>query len=350
MLFYPVILKMEKQNKEWKVAVLPGDGVGPEVMSAAMGVLEAVKNRFGLDTKTEKGEAGLHCVEKHGTNLPKETIDLLKRSDCVLKGPMTTPEGTGSLVSAAVQIRKMFDLYANVRPSKTLPKVPSLKPGVDMVIIRENTQGAYSGLEFSIGKDAAIGIRMITRDACQRICRFGFELARKRKKHLTLVHKANVLKASDGLFKDVFYKMAEEYKDVKADDAHIDAMTQWLIKQPDAYDVIVTENLFGDIISDEAAMVVGGIGTGGSANIGNKYAMFEPIHGSVPKYTGMDKVNPIGMVMAMKMMFEWMGYEEAATAVEKAVSELLESGKVLTYDLGGKSKCSEVGKAIASKI
>ena len=341
---------MVNEKKHWKVVVLPGDGVGPDVTSAAMQVLDAVKKKFGLYIETENGEAGLHCVDRYGTNLPDETVEMLKSSDCVIKGPMTTPEGANSLTSAAVQIRKMFGLYANVRPSKTLPKVPSLKPGVDMVIVRENTQGAYSGLEFAVGKDAAIGIRMITRDACERICRFAFDLARTRKKHLTLIHKANVLKASDGLFKEVFYSMSKKYNDVKADDAHVDAMAQWLIKQPDAYDVIVTENLFGDIISDEAAMVVGGIGTGGSANIGDKYAMFEPIHGSVPKYAGMNKVNPIGMIMAIKMMLEWMKEKEASVSVESAVDRVLMEGKVLTYDLGGNAKCSQVGEEIASKI
>ena len=168
--------------------------------------------------------------------------------------------------------------------------------------------------------------------------------------HVTLVHKGNVLKVSDGMFKDIFYEEAKNHPDVKADDAHVDAITQWFIKQPEFYDVLVTENLFGDIISDEAAMVVGGIGTGASANVGEKYAMFEPIHGSVPKYTGMDKVNPIGTIMSVKMMLDWMGYVEAGKAIESAVYKVLEEGKVLTYDLGGTAKCSEVGKEIAGKV
>ena len=338
------------ENKKCKVAVIKGDGVGPDVVNAAILVLDAVKKKFNLDIDYIPAEAGLNCVEKYGTNLPKETLDILRNTDCVLKGPTTTPEGANSLPSANVGIRKYFDLYADVRPNKTLPNVPSIKPNVDMVIVRENTEGMYSGLDFRVNQETTIGIRVITRKACERIVKYAFELAEKRKKHVTLVHKGNVLKVSDGMFKDIFYEEAKKHPDVKADDAHVDAITQWFIKQPEFYDVLVTENLFGDIISDEAAMIVGGIGTGASANIGDRYAMFEPIHGSVPKYTGMDKVNPIGTIMSVKMMLDWMNYKEAGEAIEDAVNKVLEEGKVLTYDLGGTAKCSEVGKEIASKI
>ncbi len=338
------------ENKKWRVAVIKGDGVGPDVINASLLVLDAVKKKFNLDIEYVPAVAGLNTVEKYGTNLPKETLDTLKETDCVLKGPTTTPEGANSLPSANVGIRKYFDLYADVRPNKTLPNVPSIKPNVDMVIVRENTEGMYSGLDFRVNQETTIGIRVITRKACERIVKYAFKLAESRKKHVTLVHKGNVLKVSDGMFKDIFYEEAKKHPDVKADDAHIDAITQWFIKQPEFYDVIVTENLFGDIISDEAAMVVGGIGTGASANIGDKYAMFEPIHGSVPKYTGMDKVNPIGTIMSVKMMLDWMDYKEAGKAIEDAVYKVLEEGKILTYDLGGTAKCSEVGKEIASKV
>ena len=338
------------ENKKWKVAVIKGDGVGPDVVNAAILVLDAVKKKFNLNIEYVPAEAGLNCVERYGTNLPKETLEILKTTDCVLKGPTTTPEGANSLPSANVGIRKYFDLYADVRPNKTLPNVPSIKPNVDMVIVRENTEGMYSGLDFRVNQETTIGIRVITRKACERIVKYAFELAETRKKHVTLVHKGNVLKVSDGMFKDIFYEEAKKHPDVKADDAHVDAITQWFIKQPEFYDVLVTENLFGDIISDEAAMIVGGIGTGASANIGDKYAMFEPIPGSVPKYTGMDKVNPIGTIMSVKMMFDWMNYKEAGKAIEDAVHRVLEEGKVLTYDLGGTARCSEVGKEIASKV
>ncbi|MGC8533543.1 MAG: isocitrate/isopropylmalate dehydrogenase family protein [Candidatus Parvarchaeum sp.] len=338
------------ENKKWRVAIIKGDGVGPDVVNAAILVMDAIKNKFNLDIEYVPAEAGLNCVDKYGTNLPKETLELLKKTDCVLKGPTTTPEGANSLPSANVGIRKYFDLYADVRPNKTLPNVPSIKPNVDMVIVRENTEGMYSGLDFRVNQETTIGIRVITRKACERIVKYAFELAESRKKHVTLVHKGNVLKVSDGMFKDIFYEEAKKHPNVKADDAHVDAITQWFIKQPEFYDVLVTENLFGDIISDEAAMIVGGIGTGASANIGERYAMFEPIHGSVPKYTGMDKVNPIGTIMSVKMMLDWMGYKDAGKAVENAVYKVLEEGKVLTYDLGGTAKCSEVGKEIASKV
>lgn len=338
------------EAKSWKVAVIKGDGVGPDVVNSALLVLDAVKSKFKLNIEYVNTQAGLNCVDKYGTNLPKETLETLKQTDCVLKGPTTTPEGATSFPSANVGIRKYFELYADVRPNKTLPNVQSIKPGIDMVIVRENTEGMYSGLDFRINDETTIGLRVLTRTACERIVRYAFKLADKRRKHITLVHKGNVLKVSDGMFKDIFYSVAKEYPDITADDAHVDAITQWFIKKPEFYDVLVTENLFGDIISDEAAMVVGGIGTGASANIGEKYAMFEPIHGSVPKYTGMDKVNPIGTIMSVKMMMDWMGYEDAGKAIEKAVYAVLEEGKVLTYDLGGTAKCSEVGKEIANKI
>ncbi|MCL4365134.1 MAG: isocitrate/isopropylmalate dehydrogenase family protein [Candidatus Marsarchaeota archaeon] len=336
-------------KKSWRVAVLPGDGTGPELIDASMHVLDAVKKRFGISITTKIGEAGFHCMERYGTNLPDSTVKLLKGSDCAIKGPMTTPEGAGSEVSAAVKMRKMFDLYANVRPAKNMPGVDSLKKGVDLVIVRENTEGMYSGLDFMVSKDTAIGLRVITRRASERIGRFAFELAMKRKRHLTIVHKGNILKMSDALFKGTIMDLAGRYVKVAVDDAHVDAMSQWLIKVPERYDVIVTENLFGDILSDESAMLVGGLGTGPSANIGDNYAMFEPIHGSAPKYTGMDRMNPVATIMSIKMMFEWMGYKNAAAAVEVAVLKSIRDG-VKTVDLGGNSKGLEVGKEIASNV
>ena len=342
------MIGMEK-NRVWKVAILPGDGTGPELVDASMVVLNAVMKKFKIKMEIIFAEAGLHCIEKYGTNLPERTVDILKKSDCVIKGPMTTPEGAGSQVSAAVKIRKMFDLYADVRPAKTIPGVESLKPKIDMVIVRENTEGMYSGLDFMVTKDMAVGLRVITREGSRRIGRFALELARKRKKHLTIVHKGNILKVSDALFKDTILKEAKNYKDVAVDDAHADAMAQWLIKNPQFYDVIVAENLFGDILSDESSMIVGGIGTGPSANIGKDYAMFEPIHGSAPKYAGMDRANPIATIMSMKMMLDWMGYEKAALAVEEAVLKSIKEG-IKTVDLGGSSKGMQVAKAIASNI
>ncbi len=338
------------RGKVWNVAVLPGDGIGPDVINAALPVINAVNSKFGISMNLKLGEAGFHCIGKEGTNLPAKTTELLKHSDCALKGPMTTPEEPGSEVSAAVKIRKMFTLYADVRPVRNMPHVPSLRKGVDLVIVRENTEGMYSGIEFMEGNETAVALRIITAKASSRIARFAFRLAMRRRRHLTYVHKQNILKLSDGLFNSRVLHASKSFRRVRVDGAHVDAMAQWLIKQPELYDVILAENLFGDILSDEAAMIAGGLGIAPSANIGDKYAMFEPVHGSAPKYAGKDKVNPIAMILSVKMMFEWMGLNNAGAAVGNAVERLLRQGRTLTYDLGGNSKCSEVGNEIASLI
>lgn len=340
---------MRKKGKVWKVAALKGDGIGPEVVEAALTVLEAVKKKYGIDIDLTFGEAGFSCIAKYGTNLPSKTVSLLKKSDCVIKGPMTTPEGPDSEMSVAVKIRRMFTLYADVRPCKLRPNIPALRKGTDLIIVRENTEGLYYGLDFNLSKDTAVGIKVVTREASERIGRYAFELAMKRKKHLTIVHKGNIMKASDGLFRSTIESLQNGYESVRVDDAHVDAMSQWLIKNPEIYDIIVTDNLYGDILSDEAAELVGGIGVVPSANIGKGFAMFEPVHGSAPKYTGMDKVNPIGTILSVRMMLEWMNYHEAGKAIDAAVNKALKN-KVMTYDLGGKSKCSAVGRYIAKSI
>jgi len=344
-----------ERSKKVKLAIIKGDGIGPDVINATIPVLDAVQDAVkGLELEYVYAEAGLHCISAYGTNLPEETIKILKNSDCCLKGPVTTLEEPGSPKSAAVQIRTIFDLYANVRPAKTLPMVPALNPNIDLIIVRENTEGLYSGLEFITGKDSAIAIRLITRDGCERIARFAFNLAMTRKKHLTYVHKGNILKITDGIFKDSVQKIAKEFPEVTIDDMHVDAAAMNLIKKPESYDVIVTTNLFGDILSDEAAELIGGLGFAPGANIGEKYALFEPVHGSAPKYTGLDKVNPIATIFASKMMFEWLGYIEAAKKIENAVNVVLKEGKVLTYDIAPQgvepAKCSEMGKRIAQEI
>ena len=336
-------------KKDWKIAFLPGDGTGPEIMKVTLPVIRKAAASAGVRVSISIGDAGYNCISRYGTNLPQKTIDLLKRSDCVMKGPMTTPEGAGSEISAAVKIRKMFSLYADVRPCKTRKGVPAVKENVDLVIVRENTEGMYSGIDFMVSQNTAAAMRVITRRGSLRIGEFALNLAEKRRKHLTIVHKGNILKVSDALFKDSIYGLGAGHKKVHMDDAHVDAMAQWLIKNPESYDVIVTENLFGDILSDEAAMIVGGIGVGPSANIGDGYAMFEPVHGSAPKYAGLDKVDPIATILSAKMMFEWMGCASAAEKIESAVTASLESG-IKTYDIGGDSKCSEVGRYILKNI
>lgn len=337
--------------KTYKIAVLPGDGVGPEVVDATVKILKTIEKKAGtykLDLLL--GEAGYNCIANYGTNVPTKTIDILKTTIACLKGPMTTPEETGAPPSAALTIRKLFNLYANMRPCRSLPNVPSLKPNIDLIVIRENTEGMYSGIEFDVSNNTAVAMRVISREASEKVVRFAFKLAAQRRKHLSYVHKANILRRTDGIFNQAVLEIAKDFPGVKVESYHIDAMAMQLIKNPEAFDVIVTTNLFGDIISDEAAQTVGGLGLAAGANIGENYAMFEPVHGSAPKYAGQNKVNPLATIFAGKMLLDHLGEEDSAHIVENAVFEILKEGKVLTYDLGGKAKTSEVGDAIVAKI
>jgi isopropylmalate/isohomocitrate dehydrogenase-like protein len=335
----------------YRIAVLPGDGIGPEVTEAAVKVLDAVqKASEALKLTLIHGEAGYNCIEKHGTNVPPKTLAMLKQTDACLKGPMTTPEVSGAPPSAAVTIRKAFDLYANVRPCKSLPGVLALKPEIELVILRENTEGLYFGKEFEVSPGKGFAMRVITRRASEKVAKLAFELALKRKRHVTCVHKRNILRVTDGIFRDAVLKVAEEHPSVKVDEVHIDAMAMRLIKEPEKFDVIVTTNMFGDILSDEAAQLVGGLGLAAGANVGDAYGMFEPVHGSAPKYAGKNKVNPVATILAAKMMMEYLKEAEAASLIEHAVERVLKEGKVRTYDLGGDSTTQEVGETIAEKI
>lgn len=337
-------------NETYNIAVLKGDGIGPEVTEAAVNVLQAVQDVTGLKLIFLYGEAGYHCIAEHGTNMPKETIALLKQTHACLKGPMTTPERPGAPVSAAVQIRTMFNLYANIRPCRTYPNVEALKPDIDLIVVRENTQGMYSGIEYEIAPGTAVALRIITTEASTRVAEAAFKLAQKRKKHLTYVHKGNILRVTDGVFKDAVKETAKRYPDVAVDDIHIDAATMHLIKKPEIFDVIVTTNLFGDILSDEAAQVTGSLGLAAGANIGDNYGMFEPVHGSAPKYTGMNRVNPTATINAAAMMLNYIGETNAAAKIEKAVITVLKEGKTRTADLGGTATTSQMSNAIAEKI
>jgi isopropylmalate/isohomocitrate dehydrogenase-like protein len=337
-------------SKTYNIAVLKGDGIGPEVTDATIKVLEAIQGTSDLRLNFLYGEAGYHCIAEHGTNLPEETIALLKQTDACLKGPMTTPETPGAPVSAAVKIRKMFNLYANVRPCRSFPNVQALKPNIDLVVVRENTEGMYSGVEYEVSPGVAVAMRIITQEASALVAEYAFKLAEKRRKHLTYVHKANILRITDGIFNDAVKAAAKNHPDVTIDDVHIDAMAMHLIKKPETYDVIVTTNLFGDVISDEAAQVTGSLGLAAGANIGDAYGMFEPVHGSAPKYTGQNRVNPTATIMAAQMMLDYLGEKEAAVKIENAVMEVLNEGKVRTKDLGGSSTTSEMSEAIASKV
>jgi len=275
---------------------------------------------------------------------------MLKKTDACLKGPMTTPEEAGAPPSSAVTIRKAFNLYANVRPCKSLPGVPAQRPDINLIVLRENTEGLYSGQEFLVAPGKGVAMRIITQEASERIAELAFKLAEKRKRHVTCVHKRNILRITDGIFVNAVTRVAKKHPSVAVDDVHVDAMTMRLVKEPEKFDVIVTTNLFGDILSDEAAQLVGGLGFAAGANIGNGYGMFEPVHGSAPKYAGKNTVNPVATILAAKMMLDYLNEPEAAGLVERAVNEVLKEGKVRTRDLGGISSTQEMADAIAGKV
>lgn len=340
----------ELTPKTHRIAVLPGDGIGPEVVEATLTVLNAVQNVVDVKLEMLRGEAGFDVIQKYGTNLPPKTVEMIKKTDACLKGPMTTPEEPGSPRSVAVTLRSMFDLYANMRPARTLPNVPSLKPKIDMIVVRENTEDLYVGKEFEVAPGIGIAIKINTTRASERIAKFAFDLAARRRKKLAFVHKANILKLTDGIFKNAVLDVSKKYPEVELEDIHVDAATMQFIRRPESFDVVVATNLYGDILTDEAAALVGGLGVAAGGNIGDHYGMFEPAGGSAPKYTGQNKVNPVAMIEASRMMLDFLGEPEAAAKVEKATMRVLEEGKVLTFDLGGTAKTSDMGSAIAQKI
>src|SRR4030042_476431 len=337
--------------KSYNIAGLKVDGIGPEIKEVAVKVLNAVQESSqNLTLNYLYGEAGYHCIAEYGTNLPEKTIALIKRTHACLKGPMTTPETPGAPVSVAVTLRRMFNLYANVRPCRCFPSVEALKPNLDFVIVRENTEGLYSGVEYEVAPGVGVALRIITKEASLRVAEFAFKLAEKRKKHLTYVHKGNILRITDGIFKDAVKEASQKHPDVTVDELHVDAATMQLIKKPETFDVIVTTNLFGDILSDEAAQVTGSLGLAAGANIGETYGMLEPVHGSAPKYTGQNRVNPTATIMAASMMLDYLGEKEAAVKIEKAVLNVLKEGKVRTADVGGSSTTSEMSGAVAAQV
>ena len=337
-------------TKTYDIAVLKGDGIGPEVTDSALKILEAIQGTSNFKLNFRYGEAGYHCIAEYGTNLPEATVALLKQTDACLKGPMTTPEEPGAPVSAAVKIRKLFNLYANIRPCRSYPNVDALRSDIDLVVVRENTEGMYSGVEYMVSPGVAVAMRIITQKASALVAEYAFKLAEKRRKQLTYVHKANILRVTDGVFNDAVKVAAKNHPDVAVEDVHIDAMAMHLIKKPETYDVIVTTNLFGDVISDEAAQVTGSLGLAAGANVGDSYGMFEPVHGSAPKYTGQNRVNPTATIMAVEMMLDYLGEKDASIKIENAVMQVLKEGKVRTKDLGGSSTTSEMSNAIASKV
>jgi len=328
----------------YKIAVIPGPGIGAEVVPEAVRLLESTDLTFDFSYM----EIGYEVFKKTGTPVPDDVLAGIRKTQACLFGATTTPVGVPGYKSAIITLRRALGLYANVRPAKSYPIQKSMKD-VDLVIVRENTEGLYSGMEFELA-DSAYSIRVITRKATERIARFAFDLAMKRRKKVTVVTKANVLRMSDGLFLEVSRKVAEDYPDVEVEEAFVDVTAMRLILKPQIFDVIVTSNLFGDILSDEAAGLVGGLGLAPSANIGADYALFEPVHGSAPRLAGRGIANPMAAIMASKMMLDYLGESRWAERVENAVVTVLEEGKVLTPDLGGSSSTKQVTDAIIDAL
>lgn len=333
-------------GRKYRIAVIPGDGIGPEIIEAATFALEHI----GLNLEFIRVEAGLGAWQKYGKQLPEETINIIKSSDACLKGPTQTPPGPGTFRSATVTLRQMLDLYANVRPFRNHPGVPSVHKGVDMIIVRENTEGMYSGIEYSLG-EAAISVRTITRKGSERIARFAFQLAKREKRRkVTVVHKANVLKETCGLFRNVCSEVAKAYPDVLFDEMHVDAAAMRIAMKPQDFDVILTTNLFGDILSDEAAGVVGGLGIAPSANIGDRHAFFEAIHGTAPRHAGKGDANPAAIMLSAAMMLRYLGEVDAGNRLESAIDEVLKEGKYLTRDLGGSAGTMDFARGVVEKL
>ena len=325
----------------YNITLIPGDGIGPQVTEAAKMVLEA----SGVEINWEIVEAGEKVIGKYGTPLPDYVIDSIKRNRVALKGPVTTPVGTG-FRSINVALRKALNLYANVRPVKSYKGVPSRYKNIDLVIVRENTEGFYTGIEHMVGEDAAESIKIITRKASERIAKFAFELARKEERRkVTAVHKANIMKCTDGLFLDCVRKVSQEYPEIIFEDVIVDAMSMKLVQIPQDYEVLVMPNLYGDILSDLAAGLVGGLGVVPGANIGDREVVFEPVHGSAPEISP-DTANPTATILSGVMMLKYLGESKAADRVEKAVEKVLKKGKKTTKDLGGSAGTLEYTKAI----
>jgi isocitrate dehydrogenase (NAD+) len=330
----------------YNITLIPGDGIGPEVIKAARIVLEA----SGVKINWEIVEAGEEVIQKFGTPLPNYVIDSIKKNKVALKGPITTPIGTG-FRSVNVALRQTLELYANIRPVKSYKGVPSRYSDIDLVIVRENTEDLYAGIEHKIGEDAAESIKIITRKASERIARFAFELTkREKRKKVTVVHKANIMKYTDGLFLECVRKVSQEYPEIVFEEMIVDAMSMKLVQVPNNYDVLVMPNLYGDILSDLAAGLVGGLGVVPGANIGDKEAVFEPVHGSAPKHKGKFIANPTATILAGVMMLKYLGENKAADRVEKAVVKVLEEGKYLTRDLGGNTGTIEYAEAVIDAI
>lgn len=329
-----------------KITLIPGDGIGPEITAATVRIIEAT----GIDVEWETHIMGSQALEKYGTTLPEDTIESIKRNKVALKGPQMTPVGKG-FTSVNVGLRKALDLYANVRPIKNLPNVPSRYSDIDLVIVRENTEGLYSGLEHTVIPGVVESLKIVTEKASLRIAKYAFEHARLHgRKKVTCVHKANIMKLSDGLFLECFERVAKEYPEIEADNKIVDNCCMQLVMKPEQFDIIVLENLYGDILSDLCAGLIGGLGMAPGANIGEQGAVFEAVHGSAPDIAGQGIANPTALLMSAIMMLRHLGEMDAASRIEKAMLEVFADGKSLTKDLGGTAKTNEFARAIVEKM
>jgi isocitrate dehydrogenase (NAD+) len=345
-----------------KVTFIPGDGIGPDVAFAARRVVEAT----GVQIEWEEKIAGEPAIEKYDTPLPDDTLESIKRNKVAFKGPITTPIG-GGYRSVNVLLRQLLNLYACVRPARSIPGTKTPFQNIDLVVIRENTEDVYAGVEFpphseeakkiislcngKVREDSAITLKPISFYASERIVRFAFRYAiEHNRKKVTCVTKANIMKFTDGLFLEAARKVAEEFPQIEFEERLVDNMAMQLVQKPHLYDVLVTPNLYGDILSDLCAGLIGGLGVAPGANIGDEAAVFEPVHGSAPKYKGMNKVNPTAAILSAAMMLDYLGEKEASQRIEKAVREVIAEGKWVTYDLGGNASTTEMTEAIIDKL
>jgi len=328
------------------ITLIPGDGIGPEIVSATVSIIEAA----GVDVSWETQILGSQALEKYGTTLPDAAIESIRKNKVALKGPLTTPVGKG-FTSVNVGLRKALDLYANVRPVKALPNVECRYPELDLVIVRENTEDLYAGLEHIVVPGVVESLKIITEKASTRISRYAFEYARDNgRKKVTAIHKANIMKLSDGLFLDCFYSVAKEFLGIEADDKIIDNACMQLVMRPEQFDVLVLENLYGDIVSDLAAGLIGGLGLAPGANIGEQGAVFEAVHGSAPDIAGQGIANPSALLMSAIVMLRHIGERDAAQAIEDAMLAVFAEGRVRTRDLGGTATTAEFAGAIIAKL
>ena len=333
---------MNTSKDSYEIAVIPGDGIGKEVMKATIKVL----NELDINFNYTYGDAGDECLKNNGTALPDETLDIIRKSDACLFG--AAGETAADVI---VKIRQEMKMFANLRPVKTYPNTNSLFENIDFIIVRENTEGMYIADEESFTDDGAIAKRIITKNAEKRIIDYAFKYAmQNNKSKVTAVHKANVLKKTDGLFKEIFYDVAKDYPEIATEDFYVDATAMYLITQPESFEVIVTTNLFGDILSDEGAGLVGGLGLIPSANIGEDNALFEPVHGSAPDIAGQNKANPIAMILSAVMMLRYLGENNAADKIDESILKVLTDANALTGDLGGSSTTTELANEIIKNL